>query len=235
MFLCEIQDALVEMLRARVRNGEITERALARLVGVSQPHLHHVLNGKRRLSTEMMDRCLYQLRMSTLDLMDRSALVRYLDCEQPEPGEYCYLPVLAGRVGPTFNWPTEVEFHARFPVRVTTVRNMWHPVIVRTGFDARMRTTLSDGDYLLLDQARTARLDVDTASLYLIRRGSVGLVRRLRRIGQEVYLVAEDAAERPGLWEKLPAEGASLLHFIRARASLIAPEDSWIQPRANDL
>ncbi len=227
MFLYDLQEALIESLRARVRNGEVTERALAKLLGLSQPHLHHLLKGKRRLTPEIMDRCLYQLRMSLLDLVDRSQLVQYLDTERPQSAEYSYLPVLSGRIGPTSTWPAEVESHARFPVPARVVRYMWHPVIARAGFDARMQS-LGEGDYMLLDQSRTARLDVQSDALYVVKQGKFGVVRRLRKIGSQVHLVAEDAEDRPGLWEKLPVEGAPLLHFIRARAVLIAPEHDWV-------
>lgn len=227
MFLYEIQDALVQSLRARVQNGEITERALAKLVGLSQPHLHNVLKGTRHLSSAVMDRCLYQLRLSVLDLMDRTTLAAYLDAERPEPTEYAYLPVLAGRIGPTHSWPTEVEKHERFPVNSRLLRDMWHPVIVKTAFDVRMHPTFGEDDRLLLNQSRNARLDIDPTALYVVKRGRVGLVRRLQRVGSHVHLVTEDSVDRPGTWEKLPVEGGHLLHFVRARAVLIAPDYDW--------
>jgi len=228
MFLYEIQDAFVELLRAKVRNGEITERALAKLVGVSQSHLHNVLKGIRRLSPAVMDRCLYQLRLGVLDLIDRTKLISYLDCERPEASDYAYLPVLAGRIGPTHAWPSKVERHTRFPVPNRVLRLMWHPIVALSAFDVRMHPTFGEGDHLLLDQSRTARLDVDPNALYLIKRGRVGLVRRLRTIAGEVHLVTEDTVDRPGMWEKLPVQGSHLLHYVRARVTLIALEHDWV-------
>jgi transcriptional regulator with XRE-family HTH domain len=61
---------LILNLRERVRSGEITERRLARVTGVSQPHLHNVLSGKRLLSIEMADQILHQLHLELLDLLD---------------------------------------------------------------------------------------------------------------------------------------------------------------------
>ena len=61
---------LILNLRERVRSGEITERRLARLAGVSQPHLHNVLSGKRLLSIEMADQVLRRLDLELLDLFD---------------------------------------------------------------------------------------------------------------------------------------------------------------------
>ena len=42
------QDARLRLLayvRNQVRNGELTERGFARLIGISQPHAHNVLKG----------------------------------------------------------------------------------------------------------------------------------------------------------------------------------------------
>jgi plasmid maintenance system antidote protein VapI len=73
----DLQNRLAENLRVRVRRGEITERGLARLTGVSQPHIHHVLNGKRLLSADMADQVMAHLRMDILDLIDPAALLEW--------------------------------------------------------------------------------------------------------------------------------------------------------------
>lgn len=61
-FLCD--------LRERVRSGAVTERGLARLAGVSQPHIHNVLKGKRSFSLEKADQVLRCLNLNVLDLID---------------------------------------------------------------------------------------------------------------------------------------------------------------------
>jgi hypothetical protein len=65
----ELRERFLTNLRERVRSGELTERGLARVSGVSQPHIHNVLKGKRLLSPEMSDTVLHQLHMDLLDLM----------------------------------------------------------------------------------------------------------------------------------------------------------------------
>ena len=62
--------AMRRVLRARVRNGEVTERGLARLAGISQPHLHNMLKGVRALSAEKADLLLNRLELSVVDLLD---------------------------------------------------------------------------------------------------------------------------------------------------------------------
>ncbi len=65
----DLHQRLIEDLRQRVRSGEVTERSLARTTGVSQPHIHNVLKGKRLLSADMADAILGHLDMDLLDLI----------------------------------------------------------------------------------------------------------------------------------------------------------------------
>jgi transcriptional regulator with XRE-family HTH domain len=71
----DLHERLIENLRQRVRSGEMTERGLARATGVSQPHIHHVLSGKRLLSAVTADRILGQLHMDLLDLIELEELL----------------------------------------------------------------------------------------------------------------------------------------------------------------
>jgi transcriptional regulator with XRE-family HTH domain len=64
-----LQLNLIQHLRDRVQNGEITERSLARITGISQPHLHNVLKGKRLLSIQKLDRILSYLELDLMDLI----------------------------------------------------------------------------------------------------------------------------------------------------------------------
>jgi len=70
MTIGDIQQRFVAHLQKRIRNGELSERALARIVGVSQPHLHHVLHGKRSLSIKTTDDMMQQLKMNIFDLIE---------------------------------------------------------------------------------------------------------------------------------------------------------------------
>ena len=64
-----LQDRLVDHLQQRVRSGEVTERGLARITGVSQPHIHNVLKRKRFLSVSTADMLLRRLRIDLLELV----------------------------------------------------------------------------------------------------------------------------------------------------------------------
>lgn len=69
MYFAELHRRLIQYLQAQLQCGELTERRLARLAGLSQPHLHNVLKGVRRLSDDLADQILRHLRISLLDLL----------------------------------------------------------------------------------------------------------------------------------------------------------------------
>lgn len=73
----ELQHRLVAHLRTLVCSGDATERGLARLTGVSQPHMHHVLNGQRFLSLEMADHIIAQLHLDLLDFIEPAELLEW--------------------------------------------------------------------------------------------------------------------------------------------------------------
>jgi transcriptional regulator with XRE-family HTH domain len=70
----DLQQNLLEELRQRVRSGEATERGLARISGISQPHLHNVLKGKKILSIEKADIMLRRLDLDVLQLVESKEL-----------------------------------------------------------------------------------------------------------------------------------------------------------------
>ncbi len=60
----------MDHIRELVRCGELTERRLARITGLSQPHIHNVLKRKRSLSIDSADLILHVLHLDLLDLLD---------------------------------------------------------------------------------------------------------------------------------------------------------------------
>jgi len=70
----DVVGLLLDELRRRVSSGQITERRLALLAGLSQPHLHHVLKGKRQLSVGTADKILQRLEVDLADLIPLEAL-----------------------------------------------------------------------------------------------------------------------------------------------------------------
>ena len=66
---------LVASVREKVRSGELTERGLARLTGISQPHIHNVLKGKKLFSLEVCDTILQELHLDIFDLVEPAEVI----------------------------------------------------------------------------------------------------------------------------------------------------------------
>lgn len=61
MFISDLFPLLAAHIHRRLRRGDFTERSLARRAGISQPHLHNVLKGKREMSPRIADALLREL------------------------------------------------------------------------------------------------------------------------------------------------------------------------------
>jgi hypothetical protein len=76
-----LKGLLIRFVKFRIRNGDCTERQLARLIGTSQPQLHNVLKGARPLKQGLADALLNHFQISVLDLVNSCELCsgRYVD------------------------------------------------------------------------------------------------------------------------------------------------------------
>jgi transcriptional regulator with XRE-family HTH domain len=72
----ELLDRLRKKLQTQVRNGELTERGLARRLGLSQPHMHNILKGVRQFRPEVADRVLKEQGLSIADLLSDEEIPR---------------------------------------------------------------------------------------------------------------------------------------------------------------
>ena len=73
VYFKNLQSRLLAEVKYRVRGGSLTERGLARSIGISQPHMHNVLKGEKLLTPIVADKILFYLNLSLTDLM-REAL-----------------------------------------------------------------------------------------------------------------------------------------------------------------
>lgn len=223
----DFQKLLVASLRARVRNGECTERGLAKAVGVSQPHVHNILKGVRILSPEVGDQILQKLNLSLLDLLHPDHAAQALNLTASPANQYSWISVLEGRLGPYHPWPTGSSSSERFPISYSKLAGLLHPVVVRTARDAAMEPLFAADDVALLDQAKAARTEIHTDSLYVLKRGDFGLIRRLRLVANSLYIVAESQIYKPAEWERISIVNLDITHIVRARITFLAPELEW--------
>ncbi len=223
-----LQERLVEVLRSKVRNGETTERGLAKLTGVSQPHMHNVLKGQRLLSGELADVILQTLHLSALDLMEREELVAFLNREANLEARAVPIPVLEGLLGPGLPLPRQVSSPLVHTVPHQQAVAATQPVVVQLADDPEMRSMFEAGDYVLLDQSETLRTHLQPLHYYVVNTPTGALVRAIRREANEFVLLTNPAHEGTlaGL-PRLALGGADLLGVVLARVVWLTRRRRW--------
>jgi transcriptional regulator with XRE-family HTH domain len=211
---------LVAHVRARVRNGEISERRLARLTGISQPHIHNVLKGGRQLSGDMADRLLQRLRIDLVDLLagDQSEGIHRVPPggEAAHPVECRMVALLDGWIGPEYPFP-HTGTRERYPFPGADVELLGSPVAARLAPDLLRAPEFGARGVVLLDRSEAARLDPDDEGYFaldLTTGGTIGLVRRANR---RLYLRVCHA----GVWQSIPLPDRDPLDIIQGRVSLV--------------
>ena len=93
---------LARYLNELVRRGEISERGLARLTGYSQPHIHNVLKGARKMNVELADQIMELLGIPLLSLFTQQELS---GLAPPRRTEALPIPLLEGPLGGGTRFP----------------------------------------------------------------------------------------------------------------------------------
>ena len=212
MYFETLQSNLVEILRMRVRSGEISERRLARLSGVSQPHIHNVLKGTRLFSIASSDRILRELQMTVPELISGEGE------EAP-----CSVPVIEDPLGPLAPYPRPV-CRGRHPIAASLVEGLTRPIVYRLCSDPQMEPDLQSKDLVLVDQNEAERCTPDYGSIYLLCVAGRGLARYVRREGGVLYLGTAQTRGCPELWQSIKLEGQDILELIRGRIVWIGRE-----------
>jgi transcriptional regulator with XRE-family HTH domain len=216
-----LQGRLTAHLRTRVRNGEITERSLARLTGISQPHIHNVLKGTRFLSTESADRILRRLRIDLVDLLgDRERLEPRVDAPSA-PAQWRTVALLDGCIGPGCPYPAKASPSAEYPFLAADLEGLGSPVAARVAPDPYVTGVFSEGDVLLLDCSEASRRDPDEESYYALDLDGDSAIRLVRRDAHRLYLLGSDFLQSPPQRLPVPLSDANLLQLIRGRVSMV--------------
>lgn len=225
------QAKLLAYVRDRLHNGEFTERGLARLIGISQPHVHNVLKGARNLSPEILDSILQHFQMSLLDLASHAELEAGL--ERRRTGDRTLeVPFLARAIGPGAAWPTGLDRHRRFPLPFRALAISVELVMARLIADPDMRASLQSADIGLLDTSERARREISANGLYVVALRNEALLRYVRRGAQRVYLANDSNQNRPLQWERLEVHAADLPALVKARVQWLGREQDRDLPMA---
>jgi transcriptional regulator with XRE-family HTH domain len=203
-----------------VSNGEISERGLARLTGISQPHIHNVLKGARLLSADVADQILRRLRINLVDLLTADEAGATLSVAPgKEPADACEcrtVAMLEGWIGREHPYP-QAAGRERYPFPAADVERLESPVAARLAPDPLRAPIFSGRGVVLLDRSEEVRRDPDEEGYFaldLSGGGTIGLVRRARR---HLYLwdCHADAWQSISLPDRAPPD------VIQGRVSLV--------------
>jgi hypothetical protein len=208
VYFQELQARLVGIARERVRAGELTERGLARMCGISQPQMHNALKNIRGLSTGSADRLMRALDLHVSDLLWRVSA---------EPGALVRaIPLLQSRIGPG----TDAVFAAvrgHIPLPESLLGDLVDPVAARLGPDLVLPKALAAHDLVLLDQNPRIREAPGCDSIWVVSGGSGLRVRYVRMEGTRLSIANEVTLEDPQAWHSIPLQGRNILDIVRAR------------------
>ena len=209
MYFRELQNRLIDIARARVHAGELTERGLARMCGISQPHIHNVLKSIRVLSADGTDRLMRALDISAGDLLWRVS-------GEPDTG-FRAVPVVRNRIGPGSDAVFTV-IHGHYPLPESLLSDLVDPVAARLGPDLVLPRALAAHDLVLLDQNPRVRSTPSGAQgVWVVKEGASLSVRYLRMDGTSLYLANEVTLKDPQQWHSIPLAGRNILDIVRAR------------------
>ena len=224
----DAQSKLLALVRDQIHNGELTERSLARRIGISQPHVHNVLKGVRNLSPEIFDSMLEHFQMSLLDLAPVEDLEISLRRRATE--RTAEVGLLLGAIGPGMPWPSGVR--RRFPLPFASVTAPAELIMAEVSFDPDMSRTLADADLALLDISEERRRDFAPDGLYVIRRSGEALLRYIRPGSLGYYLARDTNMNRPVAWEELPLTSEEMEQAVAARVRWLGRERDRYLPLA---
>ena len=219
MLFASLQDRLISHIRNRVRAGELTERGLARLTGMSQPHLHNVLKGVRSLSPAYTDQILLHLDLSVLDLITSD---EWQERNSAAPGLTSNVPVLGGIAGPQQILEQRSSPIAAFPLARLITDPLTDPVLVILGHDAQLFPHFQNGDVALVTRSPITPSAIDADDLYLVKTANGTLVRSVHVDGTRLYLFTPATRNEPSQWEELSLSMLPLSDVILGKLTGVA-------------
>jgi transcriptional regulator with XRE-family HTH domain len=209
MLFSALYSRFVATLQERVRNGELTERGLARRTGVSQPHIHHVLKGARTLSLRSADQILTELGIDLIDLLQPEELEARLGFRQ--------VPVLTGLLGPGYAFTEIPSRTERYPFPASELEGVEGAVVTRLAPDPQMYGLFGQGSRALLDRSESQRRNPIAGMVYHVVLDGQDLLRYVRNAGSRLMLIPHDTRHDPSAWHSISLTDRNILDVVKAK------------------
>jgi len=213
----QLRRQLITLLKARLGNGELSERRLALLTGISQPHIHNVLKGRKKLSPELADLILSRLGISVMDLLPEPDLLLKEPVGQRQNTSYQEVPVFEGWLGPGLPLPKVLSRCESYPFPKSFLAPLHKPAVARLAADPAMANVLSENDLVLLDHSAHGRTHIEPGALYVINRRGEGLIRRLSFDASRLHFLTNETQEDLHTTAAVPVTQEHILDIVCAK------------------
>jgi transcriptional regulator with XRE-family HTH domain len=197
--ISDLCNRLLESLKMSVASGSLTVRRLAKEIGVSQPHMQNIMNGKRALTIAMADRLLEFQRRSVLDLATASELgeaLRLASDNAGNSGIVRHVPILPGLLGPGHPFPELGRDAVWTALPVKAVAHIARPVFAELGSDAELARVFPGVSFALLDVSSEVRAEIAHDRWYAIKWSGGGWIRRLRLERGRLLILQQEGLRR---------------------------------------
>jgi hypothetical protein len=172
-----LQSRLLDDVRRRVRNGEMTERSLGRITGISQPHIHNVLKGVRVLSPDMADHIMRRLRIDLVSLVTEEPGAQRARPASPD-GACRMVEILDGYLGPGHPYPQRGG-RMRYPFAPGELNGIPDPAVVRLALAPECPPEFDGCGLALLDRSPGLDIEPDQEAYFALDLGGAGAIGRM--------------------------------------------------------
>src|SRR5579884_1081414 len=220
----DAQARLLAHVRARICNGELTERSLASKLGISQPHINNVLKGRRSLSIEIGDLLLNYFHFSLEELFDKTNSRPVLVKGRPLAGAH-EVELLRNLVGPGQEW-SWVRLPERLRVPTSIADNTDNFVAARLIRDERMNGVLGGAELALVDTSVGVRLEPCRCRVFVVQCDDGPVLRWIRTVNGQLHTADEITLGEPHLWKPLRIGDEDILHYIKGQIVWVGADKS---------
>jgi transcriptional regulator with XRE-family HTH domain len=216
MKFADIEERLLDNLRARVKRREISERRLALSSGFSQPHVHNVLKGARQLTSEVADRLMERLGLDIEGLFETSELERVLPHREFKDSPFREVPMLKGRIAAGQPFPVDVRYAGTRAFTAEFLKQFVRPVLVKAGAtEVSMLPTIQPNDLLLIDQSEEKRRQPVFGKIYALNLDEGGTTKHCEVVNGELVIVPENMQQRGFSPRTISLEERNILDIVR--------------------
>jgi transcriptional regulator with XRE-family HTH domain len=214
--ISDLCNRLLESLKMSVASGSLTVRRLAKEIGVSQPHMQNIMNGKRALTMAMADRLLEFQHRSVLDLATASELGEALKLVADNSGIVRHVPILSGLLGPGHPFPELGGDAAWTPLPVRAVAHIVHPVFAELGWDAELARVFPGVSFALMDLSGEARAKIAQDRWYAVKWSGGGWIRQLRLERGRLLVLRQEGLRRALGPDRIDLGASRIEEHVRA-------------------